>query len=143
MCMCFLFLSFEWTVLILYGSNLFNWVWPKIAQISVAEFRNYWNHHRPRKQHEKILPSGEYPMKVFEFPQNYGLEHCGVKVDMEVVQHLRGTLEKSRDECFRWVSDEFETQAQSVYEELESPELKIVTGWSVFCTMLPILKARV
>ncbi|KAF9064745.1 hypothetical protein BDP27DRAFT_1425506 [Rhodocollybia butyracea] len=33
--------------------NLFNWVWPKIAQKSVAEFRDYWNHHRPANSMKK------------------------------------------------------------------------------------------
>jgi len=86
------------------------------------------------------LPSGEFPIKVFKFPENYGLKHCGVKVDMEVVQHLQGTLEKTKEDCFRWVSDEFDIQAQAAYEELRRPELKIVSGWSVFCSMLTILR---
>ncbi|KAE9390278.1 hypothetical protein BT96DRAFT_833657 [Gymnopus androsaceus JB14] len=122
--------------------NLFNWVWPKIAQKSVLEFKEYWNHHRPRRQHDKILPSGEFPIKVFKFPDNYGLKHCASAKPgcWEVVQHLRGTLDKTKEECFRWVSDEFDVQAQVVYEELGSPELKIVSGWSVFCSMLAILK---
>lgn len=59
---------------------------------------------------------------------------------MEVVQHLRGTLAKTREECFRWVSDEFDEQAQAIYKELGCPELKIVSGWSVFCSMLSVLK---
>ncbi|KAJ3804980.1 hypothetical protein F5876DRAFT_70192 [Lentinula aff. lateritia] len=122
--------------------NLFNWVWPKIAQKVVNEFKDYWNFHRPHHLEGKLLPTAHFPNKIFNFPENYGLKHCGVKVDVEVVEYLRQTLGKSREECLRWVPDEFELQAQAAYEQLGEPELKITSGWTIFCSMLAILKEQ-
>ncbi|THU88708.1 hypothetical protein K435DRAFT_679314 [Dendrothele bispora CBS 962.96] len=120
--------------------NLFNWVWPKVTHVSVQEFKEYWNNHCVRNQPNKILPSGVRPTAVFDFPEHYGLKHCGIKVDKEVVRHLRNQLEKSREECFSWVSDEFNLKAQEAYEKLGSPKFEIVSGWTLFCEMLPLVQ---
>jgi hypothetical protein len=104
------------------------------------EFKEYWNNHCPCCQNEKTLPTAEYPIKIFNFPENYDLVHSGIKVEIEVVQHLWQTLGKSREGCFRWVPDEFDITAQGVYKQIGSPEFKITSGWFIFCGMLPHLK---
>ncbi|KAF8170609.1 hypothetical protein K438DRAFT_1478725, partial [Mycena galopus ATCC 62051] len=38
--------------------NLFRWLWPKIVQIGLDEFLDYFNNKKTRKQHNRILPSG-------------------------------------------------------------------------------------
>ncbi|KAJ6614263.1 hypothetical protein B0H10DRAFT_2266519 [Mycena sp. CBHHK59/15] len=41
--------------------NLFNWLWPKIVQLCLDDFVEYWNDHKIRTQRGKLLPSGFGP----------------------------------------------------------------------------------
>ena len=47
----------------------------------------------------KNLPTAELPIKIFHFPGNYGLGHAGVKFE-DVIEHLRKSLKRTREECF-------------------------------------------
>ncbi|KAJ6494359.1 hypothetical protein C8R45DRAFT_776568, partial [Mycena sanguinolenta] len=83
--------------------DLFHWLWPRIVQNAVNQFVQYWNTHKTRKQSNKHLPSGVAPEEVFKHPENFGLRHAGIPVDLNVVRELRNALPKSREDCFRWV----------------------------------------
>ncbi|KAJ7216710.1 hypothetical protein C8J57DRAFT_1599991 [Mycena rebaudengoi] len=115
---------------------LFQWLWPKIVKRAINTFVQYWNNHKTCKQREKWLPSGVAPKKVYENPLNYGFKHAGKPVPREVVQELRKMLPKSREECMRWVPEEFDVQAWAVYKLLGSPTLSITNGWDIFTQML-------
>ncbi|KAJ7644897.1 hypothetical protein FB45DRAFT_1021639 [Roridomyces roridus] len=121
--------------------HLFHWLWSRIVQNAVDLFVEYWNTHKTRNQRNKALPSGVSPQDVFDKPQNFGLEFGGIEVDREFVRELRKTLPKSREECYRWVPEEFEVQAVAAYEHLGSPALRITEGWTIFSRMLAILEA--
>ncbi|KAJ7787045.1 hypothetical protein B0H14DRAFT_2629800 [Mycena olivaceomarginata] len=54
--------------------NLFHWLWPKIVQIGLDEFMDYFNNKKTRKQSTRILPSGVSPNVVFDMPEDYGLQ---------------------------------------------------------------------
>ncbi|KAJ7280737.1 hypothetical protein C8J57DRAFT_1003812, partial [Mycena rebaudengoi] len=41
--------------------DLFNWLWPKIVQLSLDDFVEYWNNHKIQTQRNKLLPSGFSP----------------------------------------------------------------------------------
>ncbi|KAJ7622372.1 hypothetical protein FB45DRAFT_753535, partial [Roridomyces roridus] len=112
--------------------HLFHWLWSRIVQNAVDLFVESWNTHKTRNQRNKALPSGVSPQDVFDKPQNFGLEFGGIKVDREFVPELRKTLPKSREECYRWVPEEFEVQAVAAYEHLGSPALRITEGWTIF-----------
>ncbi|KAJ7616016.1 hypothetical protein FB45DRAFT_1106958 [Roridomyces roridus] len=121
--------------------HLFRWIWSRIVQNAANLFVEYWNTHKTRNQRNKALPSGVSPQDVFEKPQNFGLEFGGIEVDREFVRELRKTLPKSREECYRWVPEDFEVQAVVAYEYLGSPALRISEGWTIFSRMLAILEA--
>ncbi|KAJ3991960.1 hypothetical protein F5050DRAFT_1801932 [Lentinula boryana] len=121
--------------------NLFNWIWPKIVQAAVDEFIDYWNNHKTRTQHKANLPTGVAPNVIFDFPQNYGLVDYGVQVDLASIVALRETIPKTRDECYRWVPDDFNLNAGQAYTQLGSPKLSHTNGWQVFIDMLSILSA--
>ncbi|KAJ7474599.1 hypothetical protein B0H11DRAFT_1918309 [Mycena galericulata] len=53
--------------------DLFNWLWPKIVQLSLDEFVEYWNKYKIRTQRNKLLPSGFSPNYICDFPENFGL----------------------------------------------------------------------
>ncbi|KAK7013005.1 hypothetical protein R3P38DRAFT_3007997 [Favolaschia claudopus] len=120
--------------------QLFNWLWPKILQLCLDDFVDYWNSHRIRSQRGKRLPSGVSPNYICDFPERFGLVKFGERVPQEHIDALRQKIPRSRDECYRWVSDEFNTQAFGVYEQIGSPKLKLVDGWTIFCEMLPLLQ---
>ncbi|KAJ7859018.1 hypothetical protein B0H14DRAFT_2577395 [Mycena olivaceomarginata] len=96
-------------------------------------------HTQNRKQSSKYLPSGVAPEEVFHHPENFGLRHAGIPVDLNVVCELRNMLPKSREDCFRWVLPDFDLRAVAAYESLGSPELTISTGWTVYRRILAIL----
>ncbi|KAJ7575749.1 hypothetical protein C8J56DRAFT_900716 [Mycena floridula] len=80
-------------------------------------------------QQYKKIPSGVLPETVFKFLQDYGLAHGGIKVEQEIVYVLRGTIPISRDECMRWVADEFNVAATAAFKSLkECPPFKAVNA---------------
>ncbi|KAJ7758934.1 hypothetical protein DFH07DRAFT_701626, partial [Mycena maculata] len=117
--------------------DLFNWLWPRIVQRSLDKFVDYWNNHKIRTQCNKLLPSGFSPNYVCDFPDKFGLTHFGVPAPQHFVDALRENIPRSRAECYRWVSDEFEGQAWAVYEHIGRPEFLLTEGWTIFCKMLP------
>ncbi|KAJ7712628.1 hypothetical protein B0H16DRAFT_1254998, partial [Mycena metata] len=91
--------------------DLFNWMWPQIVQRSLDDFVNYWNDHKIRTQRNKLLPSGVSSNYIYDFPEQCGLTNFTTSVDADLVEALRENIPKSRQECYRWVSDEFEAKA--------------------------------
>ena len=81
------------------------------------------------------MPSGTTPLNVFEVPEEYGYDDLSIKVDIDVVEHLRSTLEETREEAYRFVDDEFKAAAEEVYAELGMPPLTLEQGWQIFAAM--------
>jgi hypothetical protein len=107
------------------------------VQNAINQFVRYWNTHKTRKQSNKYLPSGVEPEEVFQHPENFGLRHAGM--DLNVVHELRNTLPKSREDRFRWVPLDFDSRAIAAYKSLGSPELTISVGWTIYRRILAIL----
>ncbi|KAJ7191237.1 hypothetical protein GGX14DRAFT_600920 [Mycena pura] len=120
--------------------NLFQWIWSKIVQNHLDLFKEYWNSTPRRSQVNKALPTAA-PNMVMNNPQKYGMEHCGTNVPLNVVQEMRAWAVKSREECMRWVPDEFDELACQAYHEVGSPVLRYPTGWETFNEMLVVLQA--
>ncbi|KAJ6492595.1 hypothetical protein DFH09DRAFT_874761, partial [Mycena vulgaris] len=91
--------------------DLFRWLWPKIVQIGLNEFLDYFNNKKTQKQRSRILPSGVAPNVVFDMPGDYGLENLAIPVAQEAIDELRTLIDTSREEAYRWVSDEFDALA--------------------------------
>ncbi|KAJ7828521.1 hypothetical protein B0H13DRAFT_1735738 [Mycena leptocephala] len=98
--------------------ELFRWLWPKIVQIGLDEFVDYFNNKKTRKQRGRILPSGVAPNVVFDMPGDYGLENLAIPVAQEAIDELRTLIDTSHEEAYRWVSDEFDALASEVYIQL-------------------------
>jgi hypothetical protein len=54
-----------------------------------------------------------------------------------LVDALRENIPKSREECYRWVSDEFDANVWEVYEQIGQPKFLLTEGWTIFFQMLP------
>lgn len=129
----------QFSYLISLSSSLFQWIWGQVTQYEIDRFQRYWNHHRVRLQPAKELPSGTTPQQIFDFPKNYSLLDLGVPVGKEVIDTLRGNLEKSREECFAFVDTAFGLRAHDVYVQIGSPQLTMKSGWTVYRLMLALL----
>jgi hypothetical protein len=112
-------------------------VWPKIIQASLDNFVEYWNNHKIRTQPNKFLPSGFSLNFICDFPERFGLTHFGVPVSMDLVEALRENIPKMREECYRWVSDEFDMKALEIYNHIGAPKFILTDGWTIYCQMLP------
>ncbi|KAI0752401.1 hypothetical protein C8Q80DRAFT_1266961 [Daedaleopsis nitida] len=121
--------------------HLFQWLWPKIVQVKLNAFREYWNCHKIRGQRNKLMPSGGSPNNMFLNYQAYGCEDLSIPVtDMGLVRRLRDELPVTREEAFRFVDDEFDAAAWEAYAEIGSPELSVETGWATFSRMGAVLQ---
>ncbi|KAJ6624342.1 hypothetical protein B0H10DRAFT_1943243 [Mycena sp. CBHHK59/15] len=118
--------------------QLFRWLWPNIVQIGLDEFVDYFNNKKTWKQCGRILPSGVAPNVVFDMPGDYGLENLAIPVAQEAIDELRTLIDTSREEAYRWVSDEFDALASEVYIQLGCPKLEALSGWAIFNAMAPI-----
>ncbi|KAJ7633203.1 hypothetical protein FB45DRAFT_745629, partial [Roridomyces roridus] len=119
--------------------HLFHWLWSKIIQIKLDEFKLYWNYHTPRKNPKKVMISGAPPLEIFRNPANYGLEFLGKEIDQDAINALRETIPSSRDEALRWVPQEFDDAAQEAYEQIGSPKLEARRGWVIFGQMAELI----
>jgi hypothetical protein len=43
----------------------------------------------------------------------------------------------TREECYRWVSDEFDMKALEIYNHIGAPKFILTDGWTIYCQMLP------
>ncbi|KAJ6474518.1 hypothetical protein DFH09DRAFT_953200 [Mycena vulgaris] len=117
--------------------DLFSWLWPKIVQLSLNDFVEYWNDHKIRSQHRKLLPSGFSPNYICDFPDKFGLTDFATPVPQHLVDELRVNIPKSREDCYRWVSDKFDTMAWEIHGLIGAPKFLLTDGWTIFCQMLP------
>ncbi|KAJ7655913.1 hypothetical protein B0H17DRAFT_956234, partial [Mycena rosella] len=117
--------------------DLFNWLWPKSVQVSLDDFVEYWNDHKIRTQHNKQLPSGFSPNYIYDFPDKFSLTYFVVPVPQDLVDALRENIPKNREECYRWVSDDFEVKAWEAYYMIGAPKFVLTDGWTIFSQMLP------
>ncbi|KAJ7878361.1 hypothetical protein B0H14DRAFT_3130022 [Mycena olivaceomarginata] len=117
--------------------DLFNWLWPKIIQLALDNFLDYWNNHKIRTQRNKLLPSGFSPNYICDFPEKFALTHFGVAAPQPFINALRQNIPKTQRECCRWVPDEFDAKASEVYAQIGEPKFVLTNGWTIFCQMLP------
>ncbi|KAJ7100453.1 hypothetical protein C8R44DRAFT_859356 [Mycena epipterygia] len=70
---------------------------------------------------------------------------CSIKVNPEIVQRLRETYggEEARDTAFRFISREFQAEADGIYVDLGCPEIILPTAWNVFQQVVKELQRRV
>jgi hypothetical protein len=120
---------------------LFNWLWPKILQIQLDQFVEYWNNHKIRFQRDKPNMSGSTPRHAFTVPAAPAQE-SGIVVDQVVIDALRAQIPVSRAEAMRWVDDSFDVTASVAYNNIGSPPLdNVQSGWDIFSSMATMINS--
>ncbi|KAF8217231.1 hypothetical protein K438DRAFT_1748323 [Mycena galopus ATCC 62051] len=119
---------------------LFYWIFAPLIQAELDNFKLWWNHHRVRHQHEKILPSGHVPAHALEFPELFGALDCRIGIPQEAINNLRDQLteeEGPQEDYQTWpgLTPEFNVYAADVYSRIGEPELTLASGWDVFVEM--------
>ncbi|KAG6815251.1 hypothetical protein H0H93_010452 [Arthromyces matolae] len=118
--------------------DLFNWIFPPLVQAELDEFKTWWNNHKIRSQKEKAMLSGHVPGDALLHPKLYGGLDCLISVSKEALTELRECLtheEGSRDSHLRWVSEEFEATATTLYDHIGRPKITWDSSWKVFASM--------
>ncbi|KAJ7617958.1 hypothetical protein FB45DRAFT_872402 [Roridomyces roridus] len=119
---------------------LFYWIFSPLIQRELDDFADWWNNHRVRHQHDKIMPSGHVPSHAMEYPELFGALDCRIKVPQVAIDALRDQISgeegpKSQFQSWPGLTAEFDVYACRVYEEIGEPTLTMETGWDVFVNM--------
>jgi len=83
-------------------------LWPKILQIQLDKFVEYWNNHKIRTQKERSTMLGATPRHGFTVPA----QDCRITVNQAMINALRLQIPIPREESMRWVDDSFEHAAR-------------------------------
>ncbi|KAJ7429620.1 hypothetical protein B0H11DRAFT_2181174 [Mycena galericulata] len=119
---------------------LFYWIFAPVIQAELDDFVQWWNNHRVRHQHEKIMPSGHVPSHAMDYPELFGGLDCRIKIPPEAITDLREQLEteegpKSDFQAWPSLTEEFNLRASEVYVAIGEPEIKLANAWDVFVQM--------
>ncbi|KAL0578180.1 hypothetical protein V5O48_003811 [Marasmius crinis-equi] len=121
-------------------TNEVHWIWSKVVQTALDEFGNYWNSHKTRRQRSAEIPTGTSPMVIYDFPGDYGLVNCGIPVEQADIEALRASIPRSREDCFRWVPEEWDTRITAAFVDIGSPSLNHMNAWDTFVKLYNLIK---
>jgi len=110
-------------------------LWPRILQIQLDRFVEYWNNHKIRSQKDKPNMSGSTPRHAFTVPAAPAQE-SGIAIDQVVIDMLCAQILVSHAKVMCWVDDSFDIVARVAYDSIGSPPLdNVQSGWDVFSSM--------
>ncbi|KAJ7844507.1 hypothetical protein B0H14DRAFT_3868298 [Mycena olivaceomarginata] len=120
---------------------LFYWVFAPLIQQALDDFVDWWNHHRVRHQHDKIMPSGHVPAHALDYPELFGALDCRIAIPPEAVAELRRQLDEeegpaSKYQTFPGLTPEFNIYATEIYERMGAPTLTLAGAWDIFFEMV-------
>lgn len=128
------------------SSDVFNWMWPRLLQTRLDEFREYWNNHTLRSQKDKDLPSGTSPLHMWTCPTSVRptARDCSVGVRAELVQELRNRLGgvEGRRRAYEFVAPEFQALADGALADLGFPVISLSNAWPMFHSIVAVLRTR-
>jgi len=126
-----------------WSRDLFNWIFPPLIQAELNGFRNWWNSHTIRTQHNKMMPSGHVPLDALRYPHLHGGLKCLVEVTPQAIQHLRAYLEEEvgpRSAHLDWVSQDFAVMAVDIHKSIGALVITFANSWHVFLQMLLVIE---
>lgn len=125
--------------------HLFYWILVPIVQAALDEFCVWWNQHTVCRQPDKDMPSGHVPQDAVEHPQLFGGVNCLIHLPKDTIHNLRNYLAEEvgpREKYQQFFPDEFISVATQVHSALGSPEISLLTAWSIFTKMSDMIEAN-
>jgi hypothetical protein len=116
------------------GSELCNWLWPKLLQKKLDETIEFRNGVRIRSSKDKPGPSGMSRNTAFALPERWGGRNCLLPVDVKIIQEIKTAT--GGDSLISFSTPEYAAHASSVYESLSIVDLDFVNVWDVFQAMM-------
>jgi hypothetical protein len=114
-------------------------VFPPLIQAKLDDFMAYWNHHRVRKQKDKVMPSGHVPMNAFCNPAEFLGIQCKISVPLDVVQEMRALVIEDTGPREQWITDDFRNIADNAHAQIGSPALTLENSWEIFTAMSDVI----
>jgi hypothetical protein len=124
-----------------YGSNVCQWLWPKLLQKVTNEFMESQNAFRSRKDRKKAGPSGISRNIAYSLPHTWGGRNCLLPVDRNIIRQIKE--EMGGDDILSFVDHDFAAQAEIAYNSLGVADLNFNNVWDIFSKMLNILAAQI
>jgi hypothetical protein len=121
----------------MYSSELVQWLWPKLIQQELDQFKDRMNNHKVRSDINKMNPSGVSPNVCYALCQKYGGENCIQPIDIALVRGLMEDI--GGEELVRFVPLEYATRAQGVYDGLNVENFTFENVWLIFSAMLLLM----
>lgn len=107
-------------------------MWFPLVQADLDAWAHNENHHRVRKQAEKVLPSGGTRAEFYRHPERFGAEQSGIPVDMNVVDRLLDeALQAGGEDLMRHIDEELEREVIQAYTEIGEPAITLETAWHI------------
>jgi hypothetical protein len=112
------------------------WLWPKVIQQELDDFRMRANDFRSRYDSKKVLPSGVTPNQAMGQWQAYeDTQWCLMKVDRDIIKQLMDGLFPDGSPLEQWgVRADIADYAESALKELdiEISSIRMQDAWDVF-----------
>ncbi|KAJ3762218.1 hypothetical protein EV360DRAFT_36154 [Lentinula raphanica] len=127
----------------IYNSNnadhysLCQWLWPMLLRQELAEFIEFRNGTKMRKNKNKPGPSGKSRDEAFTLHEDWGGKNFLMPVDTSVIRSIREAM--GGDSILNFVNENFAARAQEKYDTLNITKLTMENVWNVFSAMLPLL----
>lgn len=122
---------------ILLGSELCQWLWPKLLRADLAEFMEFRNGVPMRKDNQKPGPSGMSRNEAFSLPEQWGGRNCLLPVDVGAIREIKEAM--GRDALLDFTTPEFSARAQDAYYSLYIVQLTLENVWHVFQSLYPLV----
>ncbi|KIK59296.1 hypothetical protein GYMLUDRAFT_60215 [Collybiopsis luxurians FD-317 M1] len=117
--------------------TLCQWLWPVLLRQELAEFLEFRNGAKMRKDKDKAGPSGISRDQAFTLYEDWGGQNFLMPVDVAVIREIKETM--GGDGLLEFVSAEFASHAQEAYDSLHIKKLAFDNVWIVFSAMIPLL----
>ncbi|KAF8512925.1 hypothetical protein JB92DRAFT_3168856 [Gautieria morchelliformis] len=104
------------------------WLWAQVVQDRLNHVRDENAVHKVRKQARVILPTRGQIEDFYNNPEKWGGKEMLVPVDEDVIERL--LLEHTPQRLFQFSTDEGNTLAQALFEQLGRPKVDVRNAWA-------------
>ncbi|KIK15352.1 hypothetical protein PISMIDRAFT_79839, partial [Pisolithus microcarpus 441] len=117
---------------------VFQWLFIPWLQQELDAYWDCVNNTAKRHDRNKVLPHG-IPNLIYEAPGDYGALDFKVKVDPQVIEHVRTLYIMPSHPIFNLVPPTFGVFVQECYEHMDHPSITHKNVWTLYlnlCSMI-------